>query len=159
MGVVADGFGAPPVALRPLTLAAYTALESQEGGWHPDEIAAEATAADHFFQGRDAVGQHVGCVWVTPLPQRWWPYVADPAAAAYLNQLTVAIARRGRGYGRALLAATERQLAAVGVVELCLDVSHTNTVGRRLYTSAGFAIVYELATKAGRRKRLPAVSP
>lgn len=159
MGAVADGSGAPLVALRPLTLAAYIALESQEGGWHPDEIAAEAAAVDSFFQGLDAAGQHVGCVWVTPLPQRWWPYVADPAAAAYLNQLTVATARRGQGYGRALLAATEQQLAAAAVAELCLDVSHTNAVGRRLYTSAGFTVVYELATKAGRRKRLLAGAP
>jgi ribosomal protein S18 acetylase RimI-like enzyme len=158
MGAVADGPRVPLVVLRPLTLAAYAALESQEGGWRSEEIAAEAAAADRFFQGLDAAGQHVGCVWVTPLPARWRPYVADPAAAAYLNQLTVATARRGQGYGRALLAATEAQLAAAGVVGLCLDVSHTNTVGRRLYTSAGFAVVYELPTKAGRHKRLPAAA-
>jgi ribosomal protein S18 acetylase RimI-like enzyme len=159
MDTVAAGSGTPPrVVLRPLTPAACAALESREGEWRPEEVAAEATAADRFFQGLDAAGRHVGCVWVTPLPERWWPHVADPAAAAYLNQLTVATARRGRGYGRALLAATEAQLAAAGVAELCLDVSHTNTVGRRLYTSAGFAVVYELATKAGRRKRLPAAA-
>jgi ribosomal protein S18 acetylase RimI-like enzyme len=156
MGTVAAGPGTPPpVVLRPLTLAAYAALESRGGEWRPEEIAAEATAADRFFQGLDAAGQHVGCVWVVPLPERWWPYVTDPAAAAYLKQLTVATARRGRGYGRAVLAATEARLAAAGVAELCLDVSHTNTVARRLYTSAGFDVVYELATKAGRRKRLP----
>jgi ribosomal protein S18 acetylase RimI-like enzyme len=158
MDALAGGSGAPSVALRQLTLAAYVVLESQEGEWRPEEIAAEAAAAARFFQGRDAAGQHVGCVWVAPLPARWWPYVADPTAAAYLNELTVATARRGRGYGRALLAATERQLATAGVGELCLDVFRTNTVGRRLYTSAGFAVVYELPTKAGRRKRLRAAS-
>jgi ribosomal protein S18 acetylase RimI-like enzyme len=92
---------------------------------------------------------------VVPLPERWWPSATDPGAAAYLKQLTVATARRGRGYGRAVLAATEAQLAAAGVAELCLDVFHTNAVARRLYTSAGFEVVYGLATKAGRRKRLP----
>lgn len=50
---------------------AVTALESQEGGWRPEEIAAEAAAADRFFLGRDATGRHVGCVWMTPLPARW----------------------------------------------------------------------------------------
>lgn len=152
--------GVGGVGLRPLPLAAYAVLESREGFWRPDEIVAEATAAGvgahRFFQGLGAAGQHLGCVWVAPLPERWRRYVAEPATARYLMQLTVAAGHRGRGYGRALLAAAAARLAADGVTELCLDVNHTNDVARGLYTSAGFAVAYELETKTGMSKRLTA---
>jgi hypothetical protein len=53
--------GAPSVVPRPLTLAAHVALEIQEGGWRPDEIAAEAAVAHLVFQDLDAAGRHASC--------------------------------------------------------------------------------------------------
>lgn len=69
--------------------------------------------------------------------------VADEAE---ILTLAVAPARRGRGVGRALLAAAMRSAAGAGAIGMFLEVSVTNTAARRLYADAGFSEV-------GRRRK------
>ena len=56
-----------------------------------------------------------------------------------VHDFYVAPSRRGRGIGRALLAAVERKARAMGCCKLTLEVLENNTPARRLYGSCGFA--------------------
>ena len=47
---------------------------------------------------------------------------------------------RGKGYGRALLRAAERETARHGVRTIGLNVFGPNTVARNLYESAGYEV-------------------
>ncbi len=102
-----------------------------------------------FFFGVNAGGERVGWTWVGPVPgtrpartQRW------------LFQILVDEAVRGRGYGRALLAAVERHLAKAGVRELRLNVFRYNEVAIGLYSSAGYEVVRDEAKNLEMRKAL-----
>jgi len=75
------------------------------------------------------------CVWarVPPEPDEpGRPY-------AFVSDLVVLERRRGRGIGRALLAAAERHARAASAAVLRLDVMVGNGAARRLYEDEGFA--------------------
>lgn len=58
---------------------------------------------------------------------------------AFVSDLVVLEGLRGRGIGRALLAAAERHARACGAATLRLDVMIANAAARRLYENAGFS--------------------
>ena len=91
-----------------------------------------------FYRGLDDAGRLVGWVWTGPVPGA----AADPAVV-WLYQITVAPTLRGRGYGRALLAATEDEVRARGGRELRLNVFAWNGVALSLYRSSGYETVSE----------------
>jgi len=165
----------PRVVLVPLTdaecaafvaedVADYAAQRAGEGSWPADEAPeraqqellpilerehrAAADAGHRRWTARSADGESVGWLWVTP------PTAAMPADSAFLYQITVKPACRGRGYGRAMLAALEAVLAGEGIGELRLNVNDANTPARRLYASAGFELVERYAAKRQLRKHL-----
>ena len=121
----------------------------------PEEVARRAVAEQHagyFPDGRPAPGhellageddgQLVGIVWWGPHPRR-----ADDSSAAWLYDIEVVAAERGRGYGRALLDALEERLRAFGVRELSLNVFGDNQTARRLYASSGYREVAVVMSK------------
>jgi ribosomal protein S18 acetylase RimI-like enzyme len=59
-------------------------------------------------------------------------------AEAYLQELYVAPALRGRGIGRALLEATMNAARAAGATGIDLNTGETDTAARALYESCGF---------------------
>ncbi|MBB6628918.1 GNAT family N-acetyltransferase [Nocardioides sp. KIGAM211] len=68
---------------------------------------------------------------------------------AFLFDIELVEAARGRGLGRALLAATEARVREAGGDSLTLNVFGHNTVARHLYETAGYEVVTE-----NRRKQL-----
>jgi ribosomal protein S18 acetylase RimI-like enzyme len=88
----------------------------------------------------------VGWLWVRPSGAR--------SRGAFLYQLTVAEPFRGRGFGRAMLAALEERLARDGFEELLLNVNVGNLPARRLYAAAGYEQVGEDRRVRRLRKRL-----
>src|SRR3954463_9783647 len=76
-----------------------------------------------------------------------------PADSAYLYQILVKPARRREGYGRAMLAALEESLSAVGIAEIRLNVFDTNHRAKALYEGAGYTFVKSLEgmTQLGKR--------
>jgi ribosomal protein S18 acetylase RimI-like enzyme len=77
-------------------------------------------------------GDVVGLVWVGPAPAGragWWIY-----------DIVVVPARRGQGFGRALLAAAEREAQRRGALSIGLDVFGGNDVALSLYESAGYEV-------------------
>ncbi|HTX25861.1 MAG TPA: GNAT family N-acetyltransferase [Streptosporangiaceae bacterium] len=144
------------LALRPMTAAEfqpyrarlvpeYAAEHVRAGHWTADQ--AETLAARQvddllpegpaspgmlMLMASTADGEPVGLVWVAldrPRPGEAWIY-----------DIEVSAGQRGKGYGRALLQAAEREAAKHGSTAVGLNVFGTNAVARRLYESSGYQI-------------------
>ena len=72
------------------------------------------------------------------LRYRPWVYSAGPNAHAYLEELYVVPALRGRGMGRALLDLALQTARSEGATQIELGTSETDEAARSLYESAGF---------------------
>jgi ribosomal protein S18 acetylase RimI-like enzyme len=81
------------------------------------------------FEGNEAVGVCVGFLGYST-------FQALPLLN--IHDLAVLPGQRGRGTGRALLAAAETQARAEGCCKLTLEVQDDNAPARRLYESFGF---------------------
>jgi ribosomal protein S18 acetylase RimI-like enzyme len=80
----------------------------------------------------ETAGEVVGLVWVGPAPAGragWWIY-----------DIEVVPAQRGRGYGRALLEAAEREAQRRGGHSIGLNVFGGNDVALSLYESSGYHV-------------------
>lgn len=145
----------PAVTLRPMTAEEFAAYRHacvvsyaeqmvQMGG--RDEASAlehsERDLADLLPDGLDTAGQHllvaedagtrVGLVWVGTRQDRtdlWWVWDVE-----------VDEGLRGRGYGRACMAAAEAYVQAHGAHRLGLNVFGGNTVARALYERLGYVV-------------------
>jgi len=76
-------------------------------------------------------GRRVGTVWFAER-------VIDGRTVAYLYEIEIDEAERGRGLGRAAMEAFEREAARRGLTELELNVFGGNAVARSLYRSLGW---------------------
>jgi ribosomal protein S18 acetylase RimI-like enzyme len=81
------------------------------------------------FEGRAAVGVCVGFLGYST-------FQAKPLLN--IHDLAVLPGQRGRGTGRALLAAAQAQALSEGCCKLTLEVQDDNAPARRLYESFGF---------------------
>jgi ribosomal protein S18 acetylase RimI-like enzyme len=69
---------------------------------------------------------------------RPWVYSAGPNAHAYLEELYVVPALRGKGIGRELLDAAMETARSEGATHMELGTSENDEAARALYESAGF---------------------
>jgi ribosomal protein S18 acetylase RimI-like enzyme len=77
-------------------------------------------------------GEPVGTVWVAlDRPLR---------GVAWIYDIAINPEHRGKGYGRALLQAAERESAKQGAKAIGLNVFGTNTIARSLYESSGYQV-------------------
>ncbi|MFI6781993.1 GNAT family N-acetyltransferase [Micromonospora sp. NPDC050276] len=80
-----------------------------------------------------------------------WIWVTLPAAAApdqaWIHNIEVHPAHRGRGYGRRMIQLIEAELAHLGVPALGLNVFGTNAVAIGLYRSLGFEVTSQQMVK------------
>jgi ribosomal protein S18 acetylase RimI-like enzyme len=113
------------------------------GEWTRDEAWDRAVARsealfapprDHRFREAVEAGRIVGWAWTGPAPD-------DSPGRAWLYQITVDEALRGRGHGRAILREVERALAAEGWEECRLNVFRYNAPAIALYRSEGWRVV------------------
>jgi ribosomal protein S18 acetylase RimI-like enzyme len=132
----------------------YAADHVRAGNWDPDQ--AEDLAAGEIdvllpagvetpgmllLAAETAEEELIGYAWVAvEHPQR---------SGAWLYDIWVEPERRGRGYGRALLAVIEGEVTERGCRSIGLNVFGPNTAARRLYES----FAYEVAS-IQLRKRL-----
>ncbi len=63
------------------------------------------------------------------------------SSIARLYSISVALAARGRGLGRALLSASEQFARAKGAKRMRLEVRATNKSAHRLYEAAGYRVI------------------
>ncbi|MCG5471510.1 GNAT family N-acetyltransferase [Micromonospora sp. LAH09] len=80
-----------------------------------------------------------------------WIWVAVPGATdsqrAWIHNIEVQPAHRGRGYARRMIQLIEVELAQLKVPELGLNVFGTNTVAIGLYRSLGFEVTSQQMAK------------
>ena len=134
-------------SLRDRLVREYAAEHVAVGNWTEDEAprrAADETAA-LLPQGVDTPGvlmlmaetpdgDVVGLLWLV-LERR-----PGTGGGAWIYDIEIVPERRGQGFGRALLAAAEREAASHGAASIGLNVFGTNAVARSLYESAGYRV-------------------
>lgn len=143
------------LVLRPMTaeeypeflrrsLEGYVAQQVELGGIPPERAQADGERSfaellpdglatpGHWLNVGEVDGARVGLLWVAlrtgPGPALAWVYDVE-----------VDEAHRGKGYGRALMLAAEVLAREVGAERLGLNVFGGNTVARGLYESLGYA--------------------
>jgi ribosomal protein S18 acetylase RimI-like enzyme len=132
------------VRWRAGTIAGYARDQVRVGGWQAEGAEDRAAAtlavllpdgqstADHQFKSvLNEDGVIVGALWFAP--ER-----GDGRRAIFIWDIVIARDFRGRGYGRATLAALEPIARAMGYDEISLHVFGDNQVARDLYRSAGY---------------------
>jgi ribosomal protein S18 acetylase RimI-like enzyme len=129
---------------RRRAISRYAAELVRAGTWNEEqaEQRAEKATDDSLPEGADTggmallvaetAGEVVGLVWVGRAPAErpgWWIY-----------DIEVVPAQRGRGFGRALLEAAEREAQRHGGVSIGLNVFGGNDVALGLYESSGYQV-------------------
>ncbi len=123
---------------------AYAADKARAGNWAADEALQRAN--DEFLtflpQGRATPGHHlytvrdgdvpVGTLWLGEMPGR--------RRAAFVYDVHIDVAQRGRGYGEATMRAAEAEARRLGLAEIKLHVFAGNEVARTLYAKLGYEV-------------------
>jgi ribosomal protein S18 acetylase RimI-like enzyme len=86
-------------------------------------------------------GVAVGTIWIG------LPGADADHPGAWVYDLQVAPAHQGRGYGRAIMEAGEREVIARGITEIGLNVFGRNAAAVRLYQSLGYQVTSQQMTK------------
>ena len=144
------------LTLRPMTDAEYDAFYSklikeyatdniEAGNWTVENaVELSRNATEQLLPlGRDTPrvlllsaensdGEYVGYVWVG------LDRGGVSSAGAWIYDIEINESHRGKGYGRALLQAAEKETLKNGVNKLGLNVFGSNKVARKLYESAGY---------------------
>jgi GNAT superfamily N-acetyltransferase len=146
------------VRLRPMTdaefaewlprLTAEYAAEIEASGAMPTAAArakAEQDNARFFHAGPSTPGQHVFMVLAGGTPVgRLWLGVPGPnpdPLMAWVFDIEIDPAYRGRGYGREAMLLAEEEARARGMKSLGLNVHGPNTVARSLYDALGYDVM------------------
>jgi ribosomal protein S18 acetylase RimI-like enzyme len=133
------------VVYRERTIREYAADHVRAGNWSPSE--AEHLAARETDEllpdGVDTPGMLllvaetasqgvIGIVWIELKHKQ--------TTGAWIFDIEILPNQRGRGYGRALLRAAEREVKKHGIESVALNVFCDNTVARQLYESSGYDV-------------------
>jgi ribosomal protein S18 acetylase RimI-like enzyme len=70
-----------------------------------------------------------------------WVFVEDDKRQAFIYNVEIGKAYRGRGYGRRTLALLEEQLKPLGMSRIALNVFGDNAIAQHLYEKAGYRTV------------------
>jgi ribosomal protein S18 acetylase RimI-like enzyme len=92
----------------------------------------------------------VGEVDGEPVGWLWYglPGVPGHSTGAWVYNVVVFEAHRGKGHGRALMLAGEAELVDRGVPEVGLNVFASNTTAVRLYEALGYTVTTQQMTKS-----------
>lgn len=77
----------------------------------------------------------------------WLALPAEGRPQGWVYEIRVDEAHRGKGYGRAIMLAAQRELAARGIYELGLHVFGHNPVAIKLYESLGYSVTGQTMAK------------
>ncbi|MEO8476529.1 MAG: GNAT family N-acetyltransferase [Actinomycetota bacterium] len=87
---------------------------------------------NHWLKVAELDGERVGTLWYARLT------TSAGNEIAYLFDIEVVEAARGRGHGRRLMELLEQEIAALGLVRIELNVFGHNDVARALYEDLGY---------------------
>lgn len=123
----------------------YAAEHVRVGNWSPDragELAAKETD-DLLPDGVDtprmlllaAKTETAGLIGVA-----WVALEHERAPGAWIYDIEIVPEQRGRGHGRALLRAVEREVKKRSAKSISLNVFGSNAIARELYESSGYEV-------------------
>ncbi|AGL18383.1 GCN5-like N-acetyltransferase [Actinoplanes sp. N902-109] len=112
-------------------------IQQQRKQYLPDGVATEHML---LYIG-EADGERIGWIWLA------LPGGANHPDTAWVYFVVVDDAHRGKGYGRGLMLAAERELVQRGVRRLGLNVFGANETAIRLYERLGYQVVTQQMTK------------
>ncbi|AXB47743.1 GNAT family N-acetyltransferase [Amycolatopsis albispora] len=131
-------------AYREHVIVAYAEAKVHAGNWPAQDarrLSEEAheqllpaglvTSVNHIYTARDG-GRVVGTLWFAERD-------GESGRLAYLYNIEVHREQRGKGYGKAMMAALEDEVAKLGLDTIQLHVFGDNTTARSLYAGAGYA--------------------
>jgi ribosomal protein S18 acetylase RimI-like enzyme len=106
------------------------------------ELLPNGPASDRTWLLRilDETGADIGVLWIGPHPEQ--------AGTAFIYDIEIAEAHRGRGLGRAAMTAAEGLTARAGFTQISLNVFGFNETARRLYDSLGYRVVSTVLSKS-----------
>lgn len=142
---------ARPVEDRDLFIGFVDALQRFEHAFEPDRRIDARAGADYFPVLLRQVEENDGRIFVAErdgLAVGWAVFhcheaknfvVKEERRCGYVAELFVEEAARGRGIGRALIAACEDAARARGLKRLMIGVHAANARARRSYEAAGFS--------------------
>jgi len=137
----------------PRQQAAY-AEQIVASGWMPAKQAREKAALDTaraFAHGLGSPGQFVFRLVVRGEPVGWlWlavPHTDNDPEMAWVNDVEIDAAYRGRGLGRQAMLLAEQEARKRGMTSIGLNVHGQNTVARALYDSLGYQIMTQQLKK------------
>jgi ribosomal protein S18 acetylase RimI-like enzyme len=123
------------------------------GNWSREKAEERAAAAgasllpagfateNMLFLMAEAAAEVVGWLWLA------LPSPGGAPGDAWIYDIEVVADQRGKGYGRALLAAAETELRARGVVAVSLQVFGYNLAAKKLYETSGYQLTSQLMRK------------
>lgn len=141
-------------AWYPRAVQGYAESHIKAGSMPADK--AHEMAAKQFAEllpdGRDTQAHHLllGEAGGVPVGMLWLNILTDGKTSAFVYDVEVDAAHRGKGLGRAIMVAAESYAAQHGADTIKLHVFGDNTVARGLYDSLGY-----VATNIGMSKALP----
>jgi ribosomal protein S18 acetylase RimI-like enzyme len=136
------------------SISSYADSHVAAGSWSKEE-AEERAAADAanllpaglatedmlFYTAEAADGEVMGRLWLCLTSPRGEP------GFAWIYDIEVVPNQRGKGYGRALLAAAEAELRARDATAIGLQVFGPNVVAQRLYATSGYQLMSQQMRK------------
>jgi GNAT superfamily N-acetyltransferase len=138
----------------PRQVAGYATLISESGALPPRAARekAEQDTARYFANGAATPGQLLFRVMAGEAGVGWlWlgaPGLDADPLMAWVFDIEIEAAFRGRGYGRAAMRLAEQEARARGMTSLGLNVHGQNSVARSLYESLGYEITAMQMKKA-----------
>jgi ribosomal protein S18 acetylase RimI-like enzyme len=139
---------------REHSIQGYAEEHVTAGTYPPEEALARSTAEFDlqlpagqktpnmlFLLGRDSDGAEVGVLWISLVHPRGAP------DTAFLFDIEVRPERRGQGFGRALLSASEDEVRRRGIGAMALNVFGDNPTAIELYSSSGYRVTTQQMRK------------
>jgi ribosomal protein S18 acetylase RimI-like enzyme len=131
----------------------YADTHVAAGNWSREDAEERAAAAganllpagfatdDMLFLIAEAADEAVGWLWLA------LPSPGGERGDAWVYDIEVVADQRGKGYGRALLAAAETELRSRGVAAVSLQVFGHNLAAKQLYETSGYQLTSQLMRK------------
>ncbi len=143
------------VTLRPMTEAEYEEFRVHSlEGYIAERAAADDTSLEHE---RETATKQVQDIlsegFATPGHRFWkviepggavvgslWVMIDDAQRRAFIYDIEIDEAQRGRGYGEATMRALEEELRSTNITHIALNVFGPNAIARALYDKMGYRV-------------------
>ncbi len=143
------------VTLRPMTEAEYDTFQAHSlEGYIAERAAADDTTPE---QEREAATKQANGIlsegFATPGHRFWkviepggaavgslWVMIDDAQRRAFIYDIEIDEAQRGKGYGEATMRALEEELRPTDITHIALNVFGPNAIARALYDKMGYRV-------------------